>query len=157
MAATSIARKPTGALAAWRRDPFAAIRTEMNELRARLRGEVEDEDAWFAGTLSPSIDLAETENAVEVRMDLPGVKPNEIDIQLSGNILTVSGQREEEKEEKGRTFHRIERRYGTFSRSVTLPGAVVEDEVAAECRDGVLTVTLPKTKESKAHKIKVRS
>jgi HSP20 family protein len=89
-------------------------------------------------------------------MDLPGMTAKDIDIQISGSVLTVSGQREEEREEKGKTFHRVERRYGSFSRSVTLPSAVEESEVAAECRDGVLTIKLPKTEESKAHKIKVK-
>jgi HSP20 family protein len=90
-------------------------------------------------------------------MDLPGIAAKDIDVQVSGNVLTVSGHREEEKEEKGRTFHRLERRYGDFSRSVILPCAVVEDEVAAEYHDGVLTIKLPKTEESKAHKIKVKA
>jgi HSP20 family protein len=99
--------------------------------------------------------MAETDTAIEARMDVPGVTAKDIDIQISGNALTVRGERKEEKEEKGKTFHRIERRYGSFSRSVTLPCAVAESEVAAEYRDGVLTVKLPKTEESKAHKVKV--
>jgi HSP20 family protein len=80
----------------------------------------------------------------------------DIDIQISGNVLTISGKREEEKEEKGKTFHRVERSYGSFSRSVTLPCAIQENEVAAEYRDGVLKITLPKTEESMAHKVKVK-
>ena len=85
----------------------------------------------------PALDLSETDTAIEVRMDLPGITAKDIDIQVSGNVLTVSGQRKEEKEEKGKTFHRVERRYGSFSRSVTLPCAVEESEVAAEYHDGV--------------------
>jgi HSP20 family protein len=138
----------------WRRDPFAALREEMNQLRSRMWGD--EEEGWFAGALAPSVDLSETETAVEVRMDLPGVKPKDIDIQISGNVLTVSGQREEEKEEKGRTFHRVERSSGSFSRSLTLPTTVNESEIAAEYRDGVLTITLPKSEEAKPHKIKVK-
>ncbi len=82
---------------------------------------------------------------------------SEIDIQLNNNLLTVSGERKEEKEEKGRTLHRIERRVGSFSRSITLPCSVAADEAAAEYRDGVLKITLPKTEESKAQKIKVKA
>jgi HSP20 family protein len=104
----------------------------------------------------PALDMSETDSSIEIRMDLPGITAKDIDIQISGNVLTVSGQREEQKEEKGRTFHRVERRYGNFSRSVTLPCTVVESEVAAEYHDGVLTIKLPKTDESKAHKVKVK-
>ena len=140
--------------ALWRGDPISALREEMNDLRARLWGD--DDDSWFAGSIVPSLDLSETDTAVQVRMDLPGMNAKDIDIQMSGNVLSVSGQRQEEKEEKGRTFHRIERRYGNFSRSVTVPCAVAESEVAAEYRDGVLTIILPKTEESKAHKVVVK-
>jgi HSP20 family protein len=139
----------------WRRDPFTALREEMNDLRSRLWGG--DDEGWFGGAMAPSVDLSETDTAVEVRMDLPGVKPDDIDIQVSGNVLSVTGQRQEEKEEKGRTFHRVERHSGSFSRSITLPAAVNESEVAAEYRDGVLIITLPKSDPSKRQKIKVKS
>jgi HSP20 family protein len=139
----------------WRRDPFTALQEEMNELRARFLGD--GGEGWFTGAMVPALDMSETDTAIDVRMDLPGITAKDIDIQVSGNVLNVSGQREEEKEEKGRTFHRVERRYGNFSRSVTLPCAVAENEVAAEYHDGVLTIKLPKTEESKAHKIKVKS
>jgi HSP20 family protein len=112
---------------------------------------------WPWGTSVPSIDVSETDKSVEVKLDVPGVKAKEIDIQLNGNLLTVSGERKEEEEKKGKTFHRIERRYGSFSRSVTLPCPVQEDEVAAEYRDGVLSITLPKTEEAKSKKITVKS
>jgi HSP20 family protein len=138
----------------WRRDPFAALREEMNELRSRMWGD--EDEGWFAGTMAPSLDLSETDTTVEVRMDLPGIKPKDIDIQLNGHVLTITGTRDEEREEKGRTFHRVERRSGHFSRSLTLPCPVAESEVAAEYHDGVLSITLPKTEESKAHKIKVK-
>jgi HSP20 family protein len=128
------------------------LREEMNDLRSRFFG---DEEGWLAGGNLPSIDLSETENAVEVRMDVPGVKAKDIDIQINGNLLTVTASRDEEKEEKGRTYHRVER-HARYSRTVTLPTPVVESEVAAEYHDGVLSITLPKTDESKAHKIKVK-
>jgi HSP20 family protein len=128
---------------------------EMENLMGRLWDE--SEDGWFVGRNVPSIDVAETDAAMEAKIDLPGVKPDEIEIQLNGNILTICGERKEEKEEKGKTYHRLERRTGTFSRSITLPCAVAEDEVAAEFHDGVLTVTLPKTEEAKVRKIKVKT
>jgi len=147
-------RRPSRLPSLWRRDPFTALQEEMNELRARFVGD--GGEGWFTGAMVPALDLSETETSVDVRMDLPGITAKDIDIQISGNVLTVSGQREEEKEEKGRAFHRVERRYGSFSRSVTLPCAVLESDVAAEYHDGVLTIKLPKTEESKARKIKVK-
>lgn len=155
MAGPLTARGPSRLPSLWRRDPFTALQEEMSELRTRLMGD--GGEGWFAGTIAPALDLSETDSTIEVRMDLPGMSAKDIDIQVSGNVLTISGKREEEKEEKGRTFHRIERRYGNFSRSVTLPCAVLEDDVAAEYHDGVLQVKLPKTEESKSHKIKVTS
>jgi HSP20 family protein len=116
-----------------------------------------DEDLWPFGRLSPSLDLSETEQAVEVRMDIPGVRANEVDIQIVGNMLTVSGRRKEEREEKNKTWHRIERREGSFSRSVMLPCPVKEEAVEARYKDGVLTVNMPKTEEAKARKIEVKT
>jgi HSP20 family protein len=148
-------RKPGNLSTLWRHDPFGMLRQEMDMLRNRFFGG--DDDDWFAGGMSPSVDLSETDNAVEVRMDLPGVKSDDIDIQIHGNLLTVTANRKEEKEEKGRTFHRVERQCGSCSRSLTLPTAVNESEVAAEYHDGVLAITLPKTEQSKPRKVKVKS
>jgi HSP20 family protein len=127
----------------------------METLWSQLIGE--PGDGLFRGRMVPSLDLTETPTAVEIRVDVPGLKAEDIDIQLSNGVLTVSGQRKEEKEEKGKTFHRVERRHGAFSRSVTLPAAVAEDKVDAQYRDGVLTISLQKTEEAKSKKIKVKS
>jgi HSP20 family protein len=153
MAGQLATRRPGSLSSLWRRDPLTALRDEMNALRSQMWGD--GDEGWFGG-IAPSVDLSETDNSVEVRMDIPGVKAKDIDIQVNGQMLTVSAQREEEREEKGRTFHRIERQSGRYSRSLTLPCNVNESEVAAEYHDGVLSITLPKTDESKAHKIKVK-
>jgi HSP20 family protein len=153
MAGIAATRRPNRLPSLWR-DPFTALQEEMSQLRTRLFGD--GDEGWFTGTIVPELDMSETETAIEVRMDVPGVTAKDIDIQINGNVLTVSGERKEEKEEKGKTFHRIERRYGNFLRSVTLPCTVAESEVAAEYHDGVLTVKLPKTEESKPHKVKVK-
>lgn len=116
----------------------------------------EGEDVW-AGQVVPAADVSETDKTIEVKMDLPGIQAADIDVQVNGNLLTVSGERKEEKEEKGKTYHRIERRYGKFSRSTTLPAAVKEDKVDAQYRDGVLTITMEKTDEAKSRKIKVKT
>jgi HSP20 family protein len=140
--------------------PFAGfgplgIRDEMEGLMAKLFGE--REETWPFGRISPSLDLTETEQTIEARLDLPGVDPKEIDIQINANMLTVSGQRKEEKVEKGKTYHRVERRSGSFSRSVSLPCPVKEEAVEATYRDGVLAITMPKTEEAKSRKIPVKT
>lgn len=138
-----------------RTEPRTGFFEEIEDAMSRMWDS--SANGWTFGASVPSIDLSETDKAVEVKLDVPGVKAKEIDIQLNGNLLTVSGERKEEEEKKGKTFHRIERRYGSFSRSVTLPCPVQEDEVAAEYRDGVLSITLPKTEEAKSKKIAVKS
>lgn len=137
------------------RDPFLDLRSEMDEMMSRY---VQD---WNGGTLSemtfPSTDISETDDTVEVKMDIPGLKAEEIDIEVRGNTLQVSGEHKEEKEEKGKTFHRVERRQGRVYRSITLPADVDEAKVSAECHEGVLTVTLPKAEKAKSHKIAVKA
>ena len=115
------------------------------------------QEGWLTGGAVPALDVSETDSAVEAKMDLPGVKPEEVDIQLNGNVLTVSGERKEEQEEKGKTYHRVERRVGTFSRTVSLPCPVEESKVTAAYKDGVLVITLPKTDEAKTRKIRIKS
>lgn len=104
------------------------------------------------------MDVSETENDIEVRMDLPGVKPEDVDITVENNMLTIRGQRSEEKElhDKNRQFHSIERRFGSFSRSVALPMSVKEGDAVAEFNEGVLRVVLPKSEEVKPKKINVK-
>jgi HSP20 family protein len=114
------------------------------------------EGSWWTGDVNPLVDLAETDKAFEIRMDVPGGEAKDFDIQVSGNVATIRGERREEKEEKGKTFHRVERRCGAFSRSLTLPGHVNEDEVAAEYANGVLTITLPKREDATPKKVSVK-
>jgi HSP20 family protein len=137
------------------REPFHALQQEMDDLINRFSTGWKGD--WAGAVSVPSIDLTETDKTVEIRMDLPGVKPEEIDIEVSGNTLRVTGERKEEKEEKGKTYHRVERYSGSFARAITLPCAVKDEKVQAECKDGVLTVTLPKTEEAKTHKIKIKT
>ena len=85
------------------------------------------------------------------------MKPDEIDIEITENMLNISGERKEEKEEKGRTFHRVERHTGHFSRSIMLPCEVNENKIEARSHEGVLTITLPKTETAKTKRIKVQS
>jgi HSP20 family protein len=137
------------------RDPFHTLQEELDDLLSRFSAEWDGE--WVPGAMTPTLDLSETADKLEVRTDMPGLKAEDIKVEVTGNTLRISGERKEEKEEKGKTYHRVERRSGTFARAVTLPCAVKEDKVTAECQDGVLTVTLPKSEEAKAHTVKVRA
>jgi len=129
------------------------LRDEMEELFDQLWGDV----AGLPGQLlAPPIDVSENEGSVQVRMDLPGVDPAGIDIQISGNLLTISGERKEEQEEKGETFLRMERRAGRFSRSVTLPCPVDEEKIDATCKEGILRITVPKSEAAKSKRIEVK-
>jgi HSP20 family protein len=138
-------------------DPFR----EMAELRAtmdRLLNEsrnlpVASEDTiWML-----PLDVSETEDAFIVKASIPGVNPDDIDISLTDNVLTIKAEIKEEKEIEDAKYHLRERRYGAFSRAITLPTAVDADKVEAVYENGVLTLTIPKAEAVKPHKIAVQS
>lgn len=106
--------------------------------------------------MAPALDVSEKDNSFEIHVDIPGIESKDVDVQVLGNTVTISGSRKEEKEEKGKTFHRIERSSGSFSRTVTLPCEVNEKEVAAEYTNGVLSVILPKSESAKPKKVNVK-
>jgi HSP20 family protein len=137
----------------WRRDPLGSLRDEMEDLFSNFW---EGRRAPWSNEMVPSADLSETAEAIHVQLDVPGINPDQLDIQLQDQILTVRGERKEEKEEKGKTFHRIERHAGNFTRAFQLPCAVAEDRVVAEYRDGVLQITLPKSPQARQRKISVQ-
>ncbi len=134
------------------RDIMQRLQDEMDDMLTRFFGE----GRGLQGESLPMVDVSETAGEIEVRMDAPGVKPEDIDIQLEGNLLTISGVRREEKEESGRTWHRVERSMGSFSRTVTLPCSVREEQVQANYRDGILAITMPKPEEAHRRKIEVK-
>ncbi len=136
--------------------PFRALREEFDELFNRLSADWEG-GKWLTKEFTPACDLSETADAFQVRMDVPGIKPDDITVQVTGDTVQISGERKEDKEEKGKTWHRLERRSGSFSQMLRLPSAVNEDKVHAEFSDGVLTVTLPKTEATKVKTVKVKS
>ena len=140
------------------REPVGALREEVDELFENFFGA-----PAIAPTLEmtiPSIDVAETDEAIEIKTDLPGIKAKDVNVEIRNNFLTISGETQEEKkseEGNGRKYHRIERRSGSFSRSVRLPCDVQQDKIDAELKDGVLSVKLPKAEEAKSKKIAVKS
>jgi len=105
----------------------------------------------------PPFDVSETENEIIVKVELPGMDVKDIEIALTDGLLTIKGERKLEKEDKKENYHRIERQFGSFSRSLNLREKVKADGIEAAYKDGILTVTLPKAEESKPKKIEVKS
>jgi HSP20 family protein len=101
--------------------------------------------------------LAETENHYEVTVELPGMKPEEFNVELRNGELWITGERKEEKEEKGKTWHRMERRYGEFRRVFRLPLAVEAEKVTAEYKEGILRIAVPKVAEAKPKRVEVKA
>lgn len=106
---------------------------------------------------APAVDVSETADKVVVKAELPGIDAKDIDISLSGDILTIKGEKKSEREEKKENYHLVERSYGSFSRSLRLPAAVDADKIEAGYKQGVLTVTCPKKEEIKPKAIEVKT
>ncbi|MBN1654632.1 MAG: Hsp20/alpha crystallin family protein [Deltaproteobacteria bacterium] len=105
----------------------------------------------------PAVDIYEDEKAIYLKAELAGIKPEEIKISVEKNVLTLEGERKLEKEEKKEGYHRVERSYGSFRRSFSVPENVSTEEINAAYKDGVLTLTLPKSHEAKPREIKVNA
>ncbi len=139
----------------WRaRKELEGLRREMDKLWEGFFGERALEP--FEERWSPALDLTETKNNLVVKAELPGIDHKDISIDLSGDILTVKGERKQEKEEKEENYHLVERRYGAFARSVRLPVKIQEDKIKASYKDGVLKIVLPKSEEAKKKEIKIK-
>jgi len=135
------------------RDPMSLLKSEVENLFGKfqlsLNGNFE--------LITPSVDVSESDQQYEVRIDVPGFRPDQIEIEMSDNCLHVHGKQETKKEEKGKTFHCVERQTGSFSRTIPLPGPVRDKGVVAECENGVLTVVIPKSEMTQKQKIKVKA
>ncbi len=152
--------------APWR--PFASFRREVDRLFEDFdqdlwgshfrRSMFEAEPTWRQEMMSgaaPAVDIAESDKAFELTAELPGMDEKSIEIKLVNGGLTIKGEKMQEKEEKKKNYHRVERAYGTFSRSFTLPQTVSGDGATAEYKNGVLRVTLQKREEVKARRIEI--
>jgi HSP20 family protein len=136
------------------RDGLARLHGEMDDL---FDGFFRGLDRPFAGYKAwPAIDVAEEENAIVVRAEVPGCKAEDIDISVYGNTLTISGEKKFEEEKKEKGYYHVESTYGSFRRELTLPTDVDPGKVEAACKDGVLSITLPKAASAKAVKVKVK-
>jgi len=141
-----------------RSDPFRDLFALQDQLfrtfGSAYRNRGEEEQAMTA-SWAPLVDVFEDADAITLKVEVPEVDAKDVDIQIEGNSLTLKGERKLENEEKRDGYHRIERTYGAFSRTFTLPNTVDVEHITAESRDGVLRVRLPKRAETKPRQIKV--
>ena len=138
------------------RHDLLSIRDEMNRLfDSVFTGWPEQRRGLLEGEWAPSIDIAETDNDITVTAELPGVNQDEVDIAITDDVLTLKGEKKEQTETTEKNYHRIERSYGSFQRSLSLPTGVQADKAKASSKDGVLTITVPKAEEAKPKQIKI--
>jgi HSP20 family protein len=114
-----------------------------------------EEDWALGGSWAPSVDIYEQDGNIVLKAELPGVDPKDVDIRLENNVLTLRGERKLDTEVKRENYHRVERTYGSFTRSFTLPSVVDQEKIKADSKDGVLRVTLPKREEAKPKQITI--
>lgn len=146
-----------------RREPEMRSEKSISDLRREFDSLLDRffRDDWFApeaagaGSFVPAFDVSETDAEFLVKAELPGVEPKDVEVNLSGNVLTVKGEKKQEREEKTESLYRVERSFGSFSRSFSLPSEVKADQVSATYKDGVLNLKLPKTEPSKKKTIKI--
>jgi HSP20 family protein len=141
-------------------DPFGdlfSIQNEMNQLFGRVFGQQPGLGRGGQRLWAPALDIAERPDAYLVTVELPGVKPEDLDITLESGVLTVQGERRFQDESQDQQWHRVERRYGAFRRSITLPSQAQADKVEASFEHGVLHITVPKTEAAMPKRIEVRA
>lgn len=144
-------------LARW--DPFRELQNlehEMNRLfRRQFAGAARPEEALTASQFAPPVDVYEDDSKLSIKMDVPGIDTKDLDIRVDGNLLTVSGERKFETEEKKENFRRVEREYGSFSRSFTLPASADPEKISANCENGTLRIDIAKRADSRTKQIKI--
>jgi len=143
------------ALVRW--DPWREIE-DMFDRYTRAVGwpRIGSQDVVATGDWTPRVDIAETDKEFLIKVEIPEVKKEDVKVTVDNRVLTIRGERKQEKEEKGKKFHRIERYYGSFSRSFTLPDNVDETKIKASFKDGMLTLHIQKTEERKPKAIEIK-
>lgn len=134
---------------------LASLRKEMDRLFERAWDS--DFDLPTLGEWTPVLDLSEADDAISVRMEIPGIEPKDIHVTLKDQVLTIRGEKKREVERKDERFYRLERNYGSFVRTLTLPTSVREDKVNATFKNGVLTIQLMKVPEQAGTTIPVKA
>ncbi len=149
----------------WSPIPFGSMRDEMNRLFGDFLGSrwpdwpLSADRTARPQMLSPRVDIAETDGAFEISAELPGIDEKDVDVSVADGVLTIQGEKKAEHEKKEKDYHQIERSYGSFQRSLTLPSTIDIEKIAASFDNGVLKIELPKTEEAKPEvtKVKVKS
>lgn len=132
-----------------------SLQSEINTLMERFLGR-DWETETTPTALWPHTNISETSDNYTVTVEIPGMEAKDLDIAVTGDVLTIKGEKHQEKEEKSERWHRTERTWGAFNRSYRLPGTVVLDKVAADYKHGVVRITMPKTDDSKRREVKVK-
>lgn len=139
-------------------DPFRELKSlqdEMNRLFMTSLPRTFGNEDLASGGWSPSVDIFESENEIVLEAELPGMKREDFEVSIENNVITLKGERRFEKKEESDNYHRVERSYGSFTRSFSLPRTVSAEETTADFKNGVLRVSLPKKEEAKARKIEI--
>ncbi|MBX3303287.1 MAG: Hsp20/alpha crystallin family protein [Nitrospira sp.] len=146
------------ALVRW--DPFRELEEvsdRLNRMFARpVTRATNGKETMIVADWTPSVDISETESEYQIKAEIPDVKKEDVKVTLEDGVLTIQGERKYEKEEKGKKYHRIERSYGSFVRTFSLPDVIDDDKVQAEFKDGVLNLHLPKSEKAKPKAIEVK-
>lgn len=142
-------------------DPFKELEDMQSRLntmfgRAPVRKSGDKEEAMTVAEWAPLVDITEDDKEYLIKAELPEVKKEDIKLTVDEDVLTITGERKIEKEEKGKKYHRVERAYGSFMRSFTLPEDADASKVSADCKDGLLKVHLPKSEKAKPKSIEVK-
>jgi HSP20 family protein len=141
-------------------DPFRDLRglqDEVNRLFSSTFTRGSDEDQMMRGAWNPQVDIFENQNEIVLEAELPGMKPDDVEISIENNVLTLHGERKFEKKDEGDNFHRVERSYGSFTRSFTLPPTVSSENTTANFENGLLRLTLAKREEAKPRRIEIKA
>jgi HSP20 family protein len=145
------------ALMRW--DPFRELEEmtdRLNRVFARPTARTNGKETMTVADWIPAVDISESEGEYLIKAELPEVKKDDVKVTLEDGVLTITGERRQEKEEKTTKYHRVERSYGTFVRSFSLPDLVDETKVKAEFKDGMLNLHIPKSEKAKPHAIEVK-
>lgn len=142
-----------------RYDPFRDLRTLQEEVNRLFTGNVArafDDEGIARGSWNPNVDIYENKDQIVLEAELPGMSRDDFDLSVENNIITLRGERHFEKKDNTDNYHRVERAYGSFTRSFTLPNTVSGEGAIADYRNGVLRVVLPKREETKARRIEIK-
>jgi len=136
-------------------EPLRDLMTTQREFDRLFREAFSPEGEVSTRTWAPPVDIYENGDSLVLKAEVPGINPDDVEIRVEDNTLYLKGERKFEKEVKEQNFHRVERSYGTFTRTFSLPNSVDADKVSANYKDGVLTLTMPKKEEAKPKTIKI--